>query len=112
MHTVGIEVVSDEDLDRKKDVHRESLEFYKSMKDIIDKIEIKSNLPAKQIQTDVMMLTHNFQFKFNRMHASTQTEEAYFPYDDDVRERINCILGNKLAKSSDKVLNSYQSFLN
>mmetsp|Transcript_16518 Transcript_16518/g.25511 ORF Transcript_16518/g.25511 Transcript_16518/m.25511 type:complete len:129 (+) Transcript_16518:148-534(+) len=114
---VEIEVLSDQDTTRKnsvlpRSVPNQNLNFYKSMKDIIDRIDIKANLPDLAVQTEITSQEYKFVKKGTLRHFSTQTEECYFPYDEETRRKIASVLGNKLGKSSDKVLNTFQSFLN
>ena len=57
------------------------------------------------IQTEIRAKDYKFTKLAFCEHFATQTEECYFPYDDETRQKIASILGNKMAKHSDLVGN-------
>ena len=57
------------------------------------------------VQTEIKAKYYKFVKLSTSKHLSTQTESCYFPYDEETRQRIANILGNKMVKHSDLVSN-------
>jgi len=56
-------------------------------------------------QTEIKAKDYKFVKLSSCKHATAQTESCYFPYDEETRQRIANILGNKMVKHSDLVSN-------
>jgi len=67
---------------------------------------------AKAVQTDVVARHYKFVKLAYCRDETTQTSDEYLPYDEETRDRIAHILGNKTMKYSDLAGNILQSLGN